>query len=475
MVMARHRRMAHVAAGDGNLMPPADVMDYGAIGDGVVDDTEALRAAIATGANVHLPAGAYAITAPMVLSAKQTVSGDGMSLTYINNTGPGPAFVFEGNEHRTLRDLGILGAAAPTSHGIEFRSASAAYVDIQRVRVFRVGGHGIYGGHSGNVNNVSIEGCEIQGCAVDGINMQYHAPGTHEMNAVWVNHCNVSGNGRNGITFSGNSVRITENTIQANREAAVALHDPTPSPLGESAPRPTYGSSIHSNYIEANCTGASSPASASPIVLYVGTQGGSGFTRLVRGLEIANNFFNESGPKYRSLIHVGDVAGTTDTAARHSVVRTRSNFGKIRLLTWDGKLPLSAGFVVDEDVAALVPADMRDALPMQVRLTGNHDRYGSGTTPPHRRVITRPGTYTFNGATEAGCLIRMTNTGPASVNLHTYDTMQAGHAVSFAVTGAGTVSFPATGGAAIFGNPGPYPTGSLVVATRLSPTEWVLS
>ena len=118
MVMARHRRMAHVAAGDGSLMPPADVMDYGAIGDGVVDDTEALRAALATRANVHLPAGAYAITAPMVLSAKQTVSGDGMSLTYINNTGPGPAFVFEGNEHRTLRDLGILGAAAPTSHGI---------------------------------------------------------------------------------------------------------------------------------------------------------------------------------------------------------------------------------------------------------------------------------------------------------------------------------------------------------------------
>ena len=456
-------------------MAPVNVKDYGAVGDGATDDTDALRAAIATGRNVHLGAGAYTITAPLVLSAKQAISGDGMSLTYINNTGHGAAVIFEGNEHRALRDVGILGAAAPTSHGIEFRSASAAYVTIERVRVHRVGGHGIYGGHAGNVNNVNITGCEIQGCALDGINIQYHAPGTNEMNAIWVNHCNISGNLRNGITFSGNSIHIAENTVQANRGCAIALHDPTPSPLGENAPRPTYGSSIDSNYFEGNCHNASSVACASPIVLHVGTQGGSGFARLVRGLEIAGNFFNESGPKYRSLVHVTDVAGTTDTAARHSAIRTRSNFGKIRLLTWDGAHPLSAGFSIDEDVSSLIPTAMRDALPMQVRLTGNHDSYGIGTTPLYRRVITRAGTYTFNGATEAGCLIRMTNALPASVNLHTYDTMQAGHAVAFAVTGTGAVSFPATGGVTIYGNPGPHPTGSLVTATRLSSTEWVLS
>lgn len=453
---------------------PANVKDYGAVGDGVADDTAAIRAAVATGRNVHFPAGSYC-TESVTLGAVQCVTGDGMASTYLVNISTEAAVVFEGIGHRTLKDIGITGGAATTSHGVEFRSASAAYVTLERVRIYRVGGHGIYGGHAGNVNNANVTGCEIQGCALDGINMQYHAPGTHEMNAIWINHCNISANGRNGVTFSGNSIRITENTIQVNRGCAIALHDATPSPLGEpsNAPRPTYGSSINSNYFEGNCHSANS--AASPIMLHVGTQGGSGFTRLVRGLEIANNFFNESGPKYRSLIHVGDVAGTTDMAARHSVVRTRSNFGKIRLLTWDGAHPLSAGFTIDEDASALIPADMRDALPMQVQLSGNHSRYGIGATPPHRRVITRAGTYTFNGATEAGCLIRMTNTGPASVNLHTYDTMQAGHAVAFVVTGAGAVSFPVTGGATIYGNPGPYPTGSLVTATRLSPTEWVLS
>lgn len=452
-----------------------NVKDYGAIGDGVADDTDALREAIATGKNVYIPAGLYN-TASLTLSLSQIVFGDGMSQTTINNISTGSAIIFEGVTFRTICDLGIVGhVSSTTSHGIELRSSDVAYVNIHRVRIYQAGGHGIYGGHIGNVNNVNIVECNIQGCYIDGINMEYLVPGTNEMNAIWINHCNIVASARNGITFSGNSFHITENTIQVNRGLAVSLYEPTASPLVETAVRPTYGSSINSNYFEGNCYNATLPASVSPIELFVGTQGGSGFNRLVRGLEIANNFFNESAAKYRSLIHVTDSAGTSDTAARHSVIRTSSNFGKIRLLTWSGVLPLSAGFTVDEDNHVLVPPAMRDALPIQVRLTGNYGVYGIGTTPLYRRIITRSGTYTFNGMTEAGCLIRMTNAGPVDINLHTYDNMEAGHIVTFAVTGTGTVTFPVTGGATILGATGPFSTGSIIVATRLSPTEWILS
>lgn len=65
-----------------NVKDPA----YGAIGDGVTDDTEAIRSAIETGPNVtvYFPAGTYLVTSTIIISGKATyLVGDGDQVTFI--------------------------------------------------------------------------------------------------------------------------------------------------------------------------------------------------------------------------------------------------------------------------------------------------------------------------------------------------------------------------------------------------------
>jgi hypothetical protein len=67
------------------------VMDFGAVGDGVTDDTAAIQAAIAsgngtiTGLNIHFPAGIYKITSTIDIGDKQNMYlyGDGSNTTLI--------------------------------------------------------------------------------------------------------------------------------------------------------------------------------------------------------------------------------------------------------------------------------------------------------------------------------------------------------------------------------------------------------
>lgn len=61
---------------------PANVLDFGAVGNGVADDTAAIQAALATGNAVYVPAGTYAISATLRLAADgQIFFGDGTGNT----------------------------------------------------------------------------------------------------------------------------------------------------------------------------------------------------------------------------------------------------------------------------------------------------------------------------------------------------------------------------------------------------------
>jgi hypothetical protein len=54
------------------------VKDFGALGDGIANDTVAIQAAIATGKNVYLPTGTYKITSALELTEGMTLYGDGI-------------------------------------------------------------------------------------------------------------------------------------------------------------------------------------------------------------------------------------------------------------------------------------------------------------------------------------------------------------------------------------------------------------
>ena len=54
---------------DDKLAEFVSVKDFGAVGDGVVDDTAAFIAAAATGKPLHIPYGDYVISAPVTISS----------------------------------------------------------------------------------------------------------------------------------------------------------------------------------------------------------------------------------------------------------------------------------------------------------------------------------------------------------------------------------------------------------------------
>jgi len=57
---------------------PANVLDFGAVGDGTTDDTAAIQAALTTGRSVYLPQNTYAISATLRLNSDgQIFFGDG--------------------------------------------------------------------------------------------------------------------------------------------------------------------------------------------------------------------------------------------------------------------------------------------------------------------------------------------------------------------------------------------------------------
>lgn len=65
----------------------ADVRNFGAVGDGVADDTSAIQAAINSGAGVvYLPAGTYKTTAAIILRSGLELRGDGDAVTIIKAT-----------------------------------------------------------------------------------------------------------------------------------------------------------------------------------------------------------------------------------------------------------------------------------------------------------------------------------------------------------------------------------------------------
>ena len=80
------------------LRESVSVKDFGAVGDGVTDDTAAIQAAItyvsSVGGTVWLPRGTYKTTSAITITASNvSFVGDGSGATIINNTGTGDGLV----------------------------------------------------------------------------------------------------------------------------------------------------------------------------------------------------------------------------------------------------------------------------------------------------------------------------------------------------------------------------------------------
>jgi hypothetical protein len=122
-----------------------DVKDFGAVGDGVTDDTSAIQTAIdawanGTGAEIHFPKGEYLISdtlvIPAVLDAKLTLAGAGAKLV---STHAGP-LIDNNNEFTTFRDLWLSGPGAGAAGSVGLAtSLYAGLIDNLRLDHFETG------------------------------------------------------------------------------------------------------------------------------------------------------------------------------------------------------------------------------------------------------------------------------------------------------------------------------------------------
>lgn len=206
-----------------------DVRSFGAVGDGVSDDTIAIQKAVDSDLGaVTLSKGVYRITRPIVIDLDKTgyTSVSGGAVARIVMAGPGPALKFVGTHFKSadpdgfaedvwqrqrmpLVDAIAIDGGHPEAVGIE--AVGTMELLITRVHI-RGALHGIH--LTGNNRNLIISDCHLY--ENRGIGIFYDNVNLHQSN---ITGCHISYNRRGGIVSRAGNVRnihITGCDIESN-------------------------------------------------------------------------------------------------------------------------------------------------------------------------------------------------------------------------------------------------------------------
>ena len=134
---------------DSKLKDMVSVKDFGAVGDGVADDSAAIQAAINTGKRVYIPAGTYLCN--LVVNNKTIIEGDGSTATILIPFSATTAAITYTNlgtywsYHSKVEAIGFHGVGTKTGVGFTFGKTNPS----------------LYAAGDEYVNNVKFAGCRF--------------------------------------------------------------------------------------------------------------------------------------------------------------------------------------------------------------------------------------------------------------------------------------------------------------------------
>jgi len=206
-----------------------NVRSFGAIGDGINDDTVAIQKAVDSGlGTVTLSKGVYRITRSILTDLEKTgyTSFSGGGVARIVMAGPGPALKFVGTHFKSADPEGFAeniwqrqrmplvdGIAIEGDHpdAVGIEAVGTMQLTITRVHIRSVL-HGIH--LTGNNRNIIISDCHLY--ENRGIGIFYDNVNLHQSN---ITGCHISYNRRGGIVSRAGNVRnihITGCDIESN-------------------------------------------------------------------------------------------------------------------------------------------------------------------------------------------------------------------------------------------------------------------
>ena len=207
-------------------LPMAVVTDpqYGAVGDGVADDTAAIASAIASGRTVVVPPGKTFKVSQIAASSRSdlTLVGYGASIVGTNNDG---AIVYiTGGSRISVLGLRIAHAAAAvrTNGGFGLFVESSSDVNIRDCTISATASAGIY---VDSVTRATIQACSITSTLADGI----HITDTSTQITVAGNRTSTTGDDGIAVvsyqsdTGSCQDITITGNSVFQSKSRGISV------------------------------------------------------------------------------------------------------------------------------------------------------------------------------------------------------------------------------------------------------------